>query len=208
MFKKRLFSLVLTAGLILGLAGLAMAGVPDAGKSVAYTNGGVATITPGGAAPSLASYNVVVTVTVRDGNNLPIPAFPAQDIWLDDNGSTDINLCQSGGTADAATDAAGFTTITGVLRGGGHTQGGCAVYVSGVAVEGPGGTPGVPKSLPVDINSPDITGDRIVELADITAFSGDLTPPSNAFRSDFTHNGIVDLPDISLFSGWIGDSCP
>jgi hypothetical protein len=170
----------------------------------------VATITPGGAAPSLASYNVVVTVTVRDGNNLPIPAYPAQDIWLDDNGSADINLCQSGGTADAATDGAGFTTISGVLRGGGATQSGMAVYVSGVAVEGPNGTPGVAKSLAIDVNSPDMNKDRAVDLSDIALFAAALQPPHNGFAADFTHDtpNNVDLSDIALFSSWIGDSCP
>jgi hypothetical protein len=203
MFNKRLFSLVLTAGLILGLAGLAMAGVPDPGASVVYTNGGEATLTPGGLAQSLATYGVIVTVTVRDINGLPIPAFPAQDIWLDDNGSADINLCQSGSTADAQTDGDGFTTISGVMAGGGNTQAGLSAYASGVAIAGGGG-----PSLSIDLNSPDINGDRIVELADISLFQSDTLPPSNAFRSDFTHDGIVDLGDISLFSSWIDDVCP
>ncbi|HKI83975.1 MAG TPA: hypothetical protein VKA63_06540 [Candidatus Krumholzibacteria bacterium] len=203
MFNKRLFSLVLTAGLILGLAGLAMAGVPDPGASVVYTTGGDATLTPGGLAQSLASYGVSVTVTVRDGNGLPIPAFPAQDIWLDDDGSADINLCQSGSTADAQTDGDGFTTISGILSGGGNTQGGLSAYVSGVAIAG-----GQGPSLSINLNSPDINGDRIVDLGDISLFNADVQPPNNAFRSDFTHDGIVDLGDVSLFSSWIDDVCP
>lgn len=203
MFNKRLFSLVLIAGLILGLAGLAMAGVPDPGASVVYTSGGEATLTPGGLAQSLASYGVIVTVTVRDGNGLPIPAFPAQDIWLDDNGSADINLCQSGSTADGQTDGDGFATISGVMAGGGNTQSGLSAYVSGVAISGGGG-----PSLSIDLNSPDINGDRIVDLGDISLFNADVQPPNNAFRSDFTHDGIVDLGDVSLFSSWIDDVCP
>lgn len=203
MFNKRLFSLVLTAGLILGLAGLAMAGVPDPGASTVYTNGGEATLTPGGLAQSLATYGVTVTVTVRDGSGLAIPAFPAADIWLDDIGNGDINLCQSGSTADAQTDGAGFTTISGVMAGGGWTQSGMSVYVSGVAVTGGSG-----PVLNIDLNSPDITRDRIVDLGDISLFQSDVLPPNNAFRSDYTHDGIVDLGDISLFSSWIGDSCP
>ncbi len=83
MFNKRLFSLVLTAGLILGLAGLAMAGVPDPGASTVYTSGGEATLTPGGLAQSLAIYGVSVTVTVRDGNGLAIPRFrPRISGWM------------------------------------------------------------------------------------------------------------------------------
>jgi hypothetical protein len=203
MFNKRLFSLVLTAGLILGLAGLAMAGVPDPGASVVYTSGGEATLTPGGLAQSLATYGVSVTITVRDGNGLPIPAFPAQDIWLDDKGDASINLCQSGSTADAATDGDGHTTLSGVMAGGGWTQSGCAVYVSGVAITGGDG-----NNLPIALNSPDINGDRVVELADISLFQADTLPPSNAFRSDYTHDGVVDLGDISLFSSWIDDVCP
>lgn len=205
MFNRRLLSLVLAAGLILGLASLAMAGVPDAGQSEVSTAGGSVTITPAGNGQTLLSRGAGIDVTVRDANGLAIPAYPAQDIWVDDNGSGDINLCQGGSTADADTDENGFTTITGLISGGGYTQLGMSVYVSGVALTlNPDGTGGTSFSL--DVNSPDINGDRIVDLSDIALFSGDLVAFN--FRSDYNHDTVVDLSDIALFSGWIGEVCP
>jgi hypothetical protein len=124
-------------------------------------------------------------------------------MWLDDIGNGDINLCQSGSTADAATNSAGFTTISGIISGGGWTQAGASAYVSGVAITGGNG-----PVLSIDFNSPDINGDRIVDLGDIGLFQIDVQPPNNAFRSDYTHDGIVDLGDIGLFSIWIDDVCP
>lgn len=206
MFNRRLLSLVLVTGLIFGLASLAMAGVPDPGKSEVSTAGGVVTITPGGNGQSLLSRGAGIDVTVRDANGLPIPAYPLQDIWVDDANTGDINLCQGGSTADADTDDNGFTTITGIISGGGNTQAGMSVYVSGVALTLT--VDGVDTVIDLDVNSPDINGDRVVDLSDISIFSGDLAPPANAFRSDFNHSGNVDLSDISLFSGWIGESCP
>lgn len=206
MFNRRLLSLVLAAGLILGLASLAMAGVPDPGKSEVSTAGGAVTITPAGNGQSLLSRGAGIDVTVRDANGLPIPTYPGQDIWVDDAGSGDINLCQGGSAADADTDANGFTTITGIISGGGNTQAGMSVYVSGVALTLT--VDGVDTVIDLDVNSPDINGDRVVDLSDISIFSGDLAPPATAFRSDFNHSGNVDLSDISLFSGWIGEVCP
>ncbi len=205
MLNKRLLSLVLVAGLILGLASFAMAGVPDAGWSEVSSAGGVVTITPAGNGQSLLSRGAGIDLTVRDANGLAIAGYPFQDMWLDDNGSNDINLCQGGSTADADTDANGFTTITGIIRGGGWTQAGMSVYVSGIAItlnnDGTGGT-----TLNIDVNSPDIQGDRVVDLSDISLFTGDLV--TFHFRSDYNHDGIVDLSDISLFSSWIDEVCP
>ncbi len=206
MFNRRLLSLVLVTGLILGLAGLAWAGVPDPGQSEVSAVGGAVTITPAGNGQSLTDRGTPVTVTVRDANGLPIAAYPAQDIWLDDAGTGDINLCQGGSLADADTDVNGVTTISGVIAGGGFTQAGMSVYVSGVALtvavdSGTGST-----IVNIDVNSPDINGDRTVNLSDISLFTGDLVVPT--FRSDFNHDGGVNLSDISLFTSWIGESCP
>jgi hypothetical protein len=211
MFNKRLFSLGITLGLILGLVSLAMAGVPDPGQSTVATNGGEATITPGGLAAALNSYGVTINVTIRDNGGLPIPAYPRADIWFDDNGSGDLNMCQNGSRADLDTDAAGAATIGGaVMFGGGWTQAGVSVYVSGVQITG-----GMGPNLGIDINSPDITNNGVVDGGDLAPFSVDINDPSAPFESDFTHDGLVDLGDLSLFSGWIEyaptgrtDRCP
>lgn len=77
-------------------------------------------------------------------------------------------------------------------------------YASGVALTLT--VDGVDTVINLDVNSPDINGDRTVDLSDIALFSGDLVAP--AFRSDYNHDNNVDLSDIALFSGWIGEVCP
>ena len=206
MFNRRLLSLVLVTGLILGLAGLAWAGVPDPGQSEVSTPGGAVTITPAGNGQSLADRGTPVTVTIRDANGLAIAAYPAQDIWLDDAGSGDINLCQGGSLADDDTDVNGVTTISGLIAGGGYTQAGMSVYVSGVALTVAVDDETGSTILNIDVNSPDLNGDREVSLSDISLFTSDLTVPQ--FRSDFNHDGTVNLSDLSLFATWIGETCP
>jgi len=155
----------------------------------------------------MAELNFEVQVIVRDANGLPISGYPAADIWLADTGVSgdNIALCQGGSGANADTDVNGATTLSGVIAGGGHSQVGMAVYVSGVAVtlnaDGSGGI-----ALPIDVNSPDISGDLLVNLADISLFSAAIV--SNDFVGDYTYDGFVNLSDISLFSQWIGESCP
>lgn len=201
---KRLLSLALAAGLVLALAGMAAAGVPDPGQSEVSTAGGSVTITPAGSGQTLLQRGCDVSLTVRDVNGLPIPNYPAQDIWLDDAATGDINLCQGGSAADADTDANGATTISGALAGGGYTQAGMSVFVSGVALTTTVG--GTDPVLSIDVNSPDITGDRIVNLSDVGLFATDLTAYN--FRSDYTHDGNVNLSDVGLFAQWIGEVCP
>jgi hypothetical protein len=115
-----------------------------------------------------------------------------------------INLCQGGSTADANTDINGDTTISGTLNGGGWVQSGMAVYVSGNAITGGTGAP-----FGLDINSPDINGDRIVDLIDIGLFASDLLV--YAFRSDFVNPNVpplvIDLSDIGRFAAFIGVEC-
>lgn len=203
---KRLLSLALAAGLIMALAGMATAGVPDPGKSECSAAGGQVTITPAGSAPSLLARGTAVTVTVRDINGLPIPNYPAQDIWLDDTGTGEISLCQGGSLADADTDASGVTTISGVLSGGGVTELGMAVYVSGVAVTTT--VDGADIDLPIDVNSPDLNfpPDRVVDTSDIGLFTGYLDTAT--FDADYNFDNVVDLSDIGLFSGWLDETCP
>lgn len=226
MLNQRLLSLVLAAGLILGMTSLAMAGVPDAGNSqvefiyngpygagdlittsepgLAGCNRGV-TIYPDGTGPSLVQRQCDMVLWVRDANTLPIPGYPAQDIWTDDAGDASIALCQGGSVADADTDNDGRTTISGVVSGGGTNPNGMAVYVSGVALtllsDGTGGI-----AMDFWVNSPDINGDLSIDLSDISLFTVDLSTYN--YRSDYNWDGLVDLSDISLFANAIDTFCP
>lgn len=193
--------------LVLAVAASAWAGdptIPDLSPSWCEAAPGRLVIVPSGEGPALIDQGVEVHVWLRDGWDQPIANYPFQDVWLDDPGTGDIALCQGGFMADANTDAEGHCVFTAALFGGGWTQNGMSVYVSGVAV--PQTPRGSDYVLDLQVNSPDINGDRAVNLADISIFAGDLT--GYTFRSDFNHDNALDLGDISLFSGWLGSLCP
>jgi len=139
-------------------------------------------------------------VTVRDANTDPIPGYPFQDIWLDDAGTGDISLCQGGSTADANTDAAGVTTISGTIAGGGWTQSGMQVYLAGTPLAGP--------TLAIELNSCDINGDLVVNVGDIGDFAIDFADPDFEFRSDFVPDGVINLADIGELAIHNGERCP
>lgn len=203
MFNRRLLGLTLAVGLVLGLSSMAMANIPDAGQSAASSPGGTLYITPSGGGENLSDATVTATisVTVNDANGNPIQNYPFQDIWPGSAVPGDINLCNGGAAADGNTNAAGQTTISGTLAGGGWTQAGVRVFLAGVAITGTG-------ALSIDINSPDITGDLIVDLADIGPFSDELNnQTATLFRADYFDDGLIDLADIGIFSTWIGDIC-
>jgi hypothetical protein len=198
--NKRLLSLAVAGSMLLGLTGLAMAGIPDDVESTATSAGGVALITPAGLGVTLASAGATVSVTVRDANTDPIPGYPFQDIWLDDAGNGDIALCQGGSVADGNTDANGETTISGTIAGGGWTQSGAQVYLAGTPLAGP--------TLAIDFNSCDINGDLVVNVGDIGDFAIDFADPDFEFRSDFIPDGVINLADIGELALHNGEVCP
>lgn len=204
MINKRLLSLVAAGILVLGLTSLAMAGIPDPNNSTAQSGTGCLDITPGGNGPTLANESLTIFVHVEDAGGLNIPGYPFQDIWMDDAGSGDLAICQGGSVADANTGSDGNTTISGPIAGGGWTQSGVRIYLAGVAVLG-GPTSGL---LGIDVNSPDINGDLIVNLVDLGAFSTDFNDPAYNFRSDFTCDGLENLADVGRFAIHNAEVCP
>jgi hypothetical protein len=203
MFNRRLLSLTLAVGLVLGLSGLAMANIPDPSLSAAASAGGTLYICPEGDGETIASVSATISVTVKDSGGQPIQNYPFQDIWPGSTVPGEINQCNAGSSADGNTDASGQTTISGGIAGGGTTDasagGGVSVFLAGVQITGTG-------SMAISINSPDITGDLVVNLADIGPFSTDINVAYN-FRSDYFDDGIINLADIGIFSAHIGHAC-
>lgn len=196
--NKRLLSLAVVGSMLLGLSGLAVAGVPDDTASTATAAAGTILITPAGTGTTLASVGSTVTVTVSDGVN-PIAGYPFQDVYLDDFVAGEISLCQGGSVADANTNASGVTTISGAIAGGGFTQNGMQVYLAGTPLAGP--------ALPISAVSCDINGDLKVDLADIGDFAVDFNGAYN-FRSDFVFDGLINLADIGELAIHNGEVCP
>jgi hypothetical protein len=156
---------------------------------------------PDGSGTTLSNEGLTISVVVVDNGNVPIPGYPFQDIWWDDIGNGDLALCQGGTVADANTNGSGLTTISGGAAGGGWTQSGVRVYLAGVPVTGS-------PAMAIDVNSPDINGDLVVNLADLGDFAGDFNDPAYNFRSDFTCDGTENLADVGDFASANASSCP
>jgi hypothetical protein len=227
MFNRRLLSLTLALGLVLGLTSLASANIPDGTVSLATSGTGTLYIAPGGGGETLASVGATITVTVNATGPVPIANYPFQDIWvisvatppadpLADVGGYMIQ-CNGGSAADANTDVNGQATISGTIAGGGQvypsgTAGftaGLRVSLAGIPVTG-GANNGI---LDIAVNSPDISTrpgtltNLKVDLGDIGPFSTDLKTVYD-FRSDYFDDGTINLADIGIFSVYIGDVCP
>jgi hypothetical protein len=188
--------------MVLGLAATANAGIPDLTNSTAAGPASTVQvlITPAGLGSNLAARGATVTVTVRDGNNDPIAGYAFQDIVLDGAISSDLNICPGGSTADGNTDASGVATFSNTIAGGGFTQNGLQVYLGGQPLNG--------AALNIDVNSPDINGDRTVTVSDVGAFAGDFGSGSFVFRSDFVPDGVLNISDVGRFATAVQEVCP
>jgi len=125
------------------------------------------------------------------------PAGPAPGIALAYlsgwSSSPDLVFAEPAGQAGGATDAGGMTAVILPLRGGGQ----------GTHWDFRLTAPGINCAQNLDIglmvNSPDLDGDLLVNLADLTLFARDYFGPYN-YRSDLYWDGAIGLSDISLFS--------
>jgi len=154
-------------------------------------------------AASLANGAIIdatITLYVNDCYDQPIAAFPREDMWLE---SLDQGLisCVGGSIADANTDADGVTTWSRPLQAGGASQTACAIFINGSAVM-------YPSSLPLQFNSPDINGDGLINLTDVSLLAGDYYSSTYQFRSDFARDGNINLSDLAKFVPALGANCP
>jgi hypothetical protein len=173
--------------MVIGMTGLAMAGIPNPTNSTASSPSGCVEIAMDGNGKSLAAAGLTVTVTVKDGNGDPVVGYPFQDIWLGDNaGGTEISLCNGGSSAAANTNASGVTTITGAISGGGTTTSGMQVYLAGVPLNG--------AALLLDASSPDLIDASGVPApgSDLLCNTQDLTFVPGGFANLFL-NGVYDV---------------
>ena len=166
--------------------------VPDGqgnGFDTAFAYGGV-------------TMDATITLYLVDMNGVPFVGYPAEDMWLE---TTEGGLasCPGGTIADADTDANGMTQWQEPLAAGGYTDPVSEltiVFVSGGALSQP----------PLDIyfNSPDLSGDGLVDITDIAMFAQDLFG-AYSYRSDFNWDGAINLSDVSYMTTLgIGAECP
>ena len=157
-------------------------------------------INPDGSGSNLGDFGATVAVTVRDGNGTAIAGYPFQDMTLNDIGNGDLNICPGGSTADANTDASGQSTFSGNIFGGGQTQAGLQVYLGGSPLNG--------SALNIDVNSPDINGDRQVIVDDLGLFAADYRSGGFVFRSDLFADGVLNISDVGAFAERYQTFCP
>ena len=187
---------ILLVAAMLGICSLPAAACIEPHVQIMATPG-AAVVSPAGTTPSLAEQGIVVGVMIQDCTLAPAANFPAQDVFLASVALAPAVNCRGGSVADRDTDEMGYTTISGVIAGGGWTEEGLRLHVSGIACGQP---------LPIRLNSPDINGDLVVDLGDFSIFGQDYD--TGAFRSDFNHDGIVGLHDFSVFGQHYDERCP
>lgn len=136
--------------------------------------------------------DATLTITVVNASGDPIVNYPAADIWFEGTGFVPC----SGAHPDSDTDQLGQARWTAPLAGGGSTA-----FIQAMIAGDP-----LPVATALSIVSPDMTGDLMVNLGDITLFTQALDTYS--FGADFNADGQIDLSDISLMAQAIGAACP
>jgi hypothetical protein len=155
-------------------------------------------VTPEGNGRSLteaydSSGNLVdatITVELQSVAGEPLYRFPAEDIWLESTLGGMV-ACAGGTIADHDTDPDGITTISGPLRAGGFTNGPGGEDLEVVI----NGDPLVGSSLDLLVNSPDMSGNLVVDISDISMFAMGLWGGTNPYEADLCRDGAVNLWD-------------
>ena len=212
--KLSLKSMMVFIPLVLLFAASANAcvGLPDLSTSVIWQNfPGLATlrVQPDGSGPPLTEARIadgtVVDATLHLALNNscpeegPVVGYPREDMWLESIGGG-MAFCPGGSIADGPTDEEGHTQWSQPMKGGGWDEGNCRIVVAGIPL-------GSLQGQTINFNSPDLNGDRVVNLIDIGLFAQDYYGEFH-FRSDLYRDGVLNLSDLSLLARSAGLACP
>lgn len=213
MVRRKLVGLFVCS-LVMGIASMAVAGIPDLTLSTATTaaasqvsvyslpNGNGKPLTQAKAIGSTTLVNATITLTLRDGNGDPIYLYPSEDLWLETSAGGMVH-CNGGTVAAFSTNASGVTTFVGpFLAGKQSNRTGSEktiVMVSGSALNG--------SQLDILFNSPDIDGNLVVNLSDTVLYAQNATGSYN-YRSDFFFDNAINLSDTVLYAQGLGAACP
>jgi hypothetical protein len=175
-------------------------GIPEPGPSYATSASGKIEIAPDRSGPTLAERGLTVTVVILDSFGSPIPGYPFQDIFLfDAMAGAELSLCQGGAYASGNTDATGTTTIDGAIAGGGWTENGLQVYLSGLPLD-----PIVSPPLQILVASADLNADLAVDVLDLTTVPGGFANlflnASYDFQIDLNLDDAENILDVVRFA--------
>jgi len=144
----------------------------------------------------------------------PVPGIDATSFWLVEvcDPARDASLCggRTSSNADSATNANGMTTMSLTTLSGGGCADGMAVAVDGIVLLDTLSC-SVYQCLPIHVRSPDIDGNLIVNLVDLSIFSASYPPQPYSSCCDFDIDGVISLEDLSKFAahfGPPGHQCP
>jgi hypothetical protein len=154
-----------------------------------------------GHSPEMVDATLTLTLT---GDGEPIVGWPAEEIWLEAT-SGNLLTCVQGACADHPTDAQGQTTFTLPLLAGGHTALDLNARIYGVV----SGEPGLQSLVDVQVNSPDLSGDLVVNLTDVAMFASQyMVPGGYTYAADLYWDGRLNLSDLALMAAGFATGCP
>jgi hypothetical protein len=211
MLKGKLAVLCLVAISLLVVNGTASAGIIDECTSYWQLHASVSPcplfVCPQGDTDSFLDQGWWIWICVLDINNAPIANVPATDFWLIDcDPLLDALLCggSASSAADSLTNAAGMTTMSnGTLTGGGCADG-MAVVIQGFVVKDSLTLCTTDLCGPINLRSPDISGDLLVDLVDLAIFAASFPPNPFDKCCDMNDDGLVDLIDLASFAFHFG----
>ncbi len=201
--------MVLAAVLVLSLVSLqptpVQTQIPDPCEPDATSDGGCLFVCPGGDGQRLDEVGATIDVSVIY-NGVPVAGIPFNDFWLlACDPLDDLVLC--GGSqscsADGPTDADGHTTISGTIIAGGCANG-LGVVIQGIVIYDKATSCTTVLCLPILARSPDVDGDLVVGLTDLSIFAASFNQEPYNECVDFDCNGTVGLTDLALFAQHFG----
>lgn len=200
---------VLFAASLLLVAGIAFAGIIDPCESDVTYNGAEPTCyfaCPQGDTDAFYLQGFWFSFTIVDLTLAPIADIPGTDFWLVDcDPVRNLALCagSASAAADSATNAAGQTT----MHDGSLSAGGCAnglsPVVQGYVLEDAGAGCAA-YCYQINVRSPDINGDGLVNLVDLSLFASAFPPNPYATCSDMDCSGAINLQDLARFAFHFG----
>ncbi len=203
---------VCTSLVCLFITGAALAQIPEVGPPIVTQANGNSEdlalfVLPGGNGSTFAEAQLKNEGSVRDATlqlllqdvyGVPVVNYPLEDLWLEPEDGNFVP-CVGGTCPDQNTDDLGITYWSAPPNAGGHSEGSLFVMVAGIAI--------TDYPLSMAINSADMNGDLVVDLADVgifaTHFYGDY-----AFEADFFADGTLNLVDVGRLALGLGGSCP
>lgn len=151
--------------------------------------------------------NATIALRLRSfETGMPLEGYPAEDCWLSIPAAAGRTATScTGGVfyADGPSDLGGWITFTEPLPGGGWSDQGFVVYLAGERARDLDGE--LLPTVPLRVNSPDLSGDLQINLTDIILFVPALQ--QYEYRADLNYDGQVNLSDIIRMTDAVGVVC-